>query len=182
MFSTPFNKISKRTEKKLTFSIAYLFLIASIVMLYIDKHLTNDIAPNGIISFELANTLERSQEILDSWTPLAKVFAGIGLGFDFLYLLIYTLFIAIIIHKVNKKLWSKKAFYKIGELFIWSLLLTAILDAMENICLIKLLTGNAKQHWTSIAYHLASTKFLLILLSLLYIAANSVLLLIKKRS
>ncbi len=182
MFSTPFNKMSKTTENKLTFSIAYLFFIASIVMLYLNKPLKNTIAPNGIISFELANTLERSQEILASWTPLTKIFAGIGLGFDFLYILIYSLFIAIVIHKINKYLWSKKPFYRFGELLIWSLLVAAILDIMENICLIKLLTGNTKQHWTSIAYYFASTKFLLILLAILYSVVNAILILTKKRS
>ena len=105
MFTTPFAKISKRNEKKLTFSIFYLLLITSVVMLYFDTYVTNKTATNGIVSFELAKTLERSQEILDSWTPLAKIFAGIGLGFDFLFLLIYTLFISIIIHKLNVRLW-----------------------------------------------------------------------------
>ena len=182
MFSTPFNKISKRTERKLTFSIASLFFIASIVMLYLNKPLKNDIAPNGIISFEFANTLERSQEILASWTPLTKIFVGIGLGFDFLYAVIYSLFIAIIIHKINTYLWSKKPFYRYGNLLIWSLLAAALLDTLENICLIKLLIGNTKQHWASMAYYFASTKFLLIALAILYSVANSILILSKKRS
>ena len=182
MFSTPLNKMSKRTERKLTFSIAYFFFIASIVMLYLNKPLKNDIAPNGIISFELAKTLERSQEILDSWTPFTKVFVGIGLGFDFLYAMIYSLFIAIIIHKINTYLWSKKPFYRYGELLIWSLLVAALLDTLENICLIKLLIGNTKQHWASMAYYFASIKFLLIVHAILYSVVHSFLILIKKRS
>jgi len=182
MFTTPFAKISKKNEKKLTFSIFYLLLITSVAMLYFDTYVTNEVTPNGIVSFELAKTLERSQAILDSWSPLAKIFAGIGLGFDFLFLLIYTLFISIIIHKLNVRLWADKPFYRVGEILIWTMFLTAIFDAIENVCLIKLLIGNLKQYWSTVAFYFSTAKFSLITISLLYIVTNFVLLLLKKRS
>lgn len=182
MFASPFAKISQKTEKKLTYSIFYLLLITVVAMRYFDTYLTNKITTNGIISFELAKTLERSQEILDSWTPLAKIFAGLSLGFDFLFLLIYTLFISILIHKLNVRLWVGKSFYRIGEILIWSMFIAAIFDAIENVCLIKLLIGNLKQYWTSLAYYFAAAKFILIIISALYIVTNFLLLLFKKRS
>ena len=182
MLSTPFRNISERIEKKRTLSIGFLFFITSFVMLLLNKPLINSIAPNGILSFELANTLEHSQEITASRPPFDKIFAGIGLDFDFLYTLIYPLFIAIIIHKINTHLWSTHLFYKIGELLIWSLLVAAIVDVVENVCSIQTLTRNTKQYWVRIGYYAAVTKFLLILLSSLYIVLNFILLLIKKRS
>ena len=182
MFASPFEKLSKKSEKKLTYSVFYLLLITLVAMRYFDTYLTNKITTNGIISFELANSLERAQEILNSWSPLAKVFAGLSLGFDFLFLLIYTLFISILIHKLNIRLWKGKPFYKVGELLIWSMFIAAIFDAVENVCLIKLLIGNLKQYWVTIAYYFALAKFLLIIISILYIIINFFTLLFKKHS
>ena len=181
MFASPFAKLSKKSEKKLTFSLFYLLLITFLTMFYFNSFLDTHFAPNGIIDFELAKTIENAQEILNSWSPLAKIFAGLSLGFDFLFLLIYTLFISLLIHKLNERLWINSSFYKVGEILIWSMFITAIFDAVENVCLIKLLIGNFKQYWVSVAYYFAIAKFILILISFIYIIVNSVLLLIKKK-
>ena len=182
MFTSPFAKITPKTEKKLTFSILYLLIVTLLVMRYFDTYLTNGVTTNGIISFEFSKTLERAQEILDSWTPLAKIFAGLSLGFDFLFLLIYTLFISILIHKLNERLWIGKSFYRVGEVLIWTMFYAAIFDAVENVCLIKILIGNLTNYWVSVAYYFAAAKFLLIIIAVLYILSNSFILLFKKRS
>ena len=182
MFTTPFENISEKSEKKLTFSLFYILIISAIVLRYFNNSLENEITPYGIFSFELAGSLERSLEILNSWSPLAKTFAGLSLGFDFLFLLIYTLFISLLIHKLNERLWKNKPFYKIGELLIWSMFITAIFDAVENVALIKLLIGGTQEYWSSVAYAFAIGKFILIFISFLYIIYNSALLLFKKSS
>lgn len=182
MFTTPFAKFSKNTEKKLTFSLFFLFIISLVTMLYFDRFLTNETSVNGIISFELAGSLERSNEIIDSWSSLSKTYAGLSLGFDFLFLLVYTLFISLIIHKLNERLWKKKPFYRIGEFLIWSMFITAIFDALENVCLIKLLIGSQHEFWPNLAYYFAIIKFFLIIVSILFILYNLIILLFKKPS
>ena len=182
MFTSPFAKIPTKTEKKLTFSLFYLLIISAIVLTYFNQSLENEIAPYGIFSFELAGSLDKSVEIINSWSPLAKTFAGLSLGYDFLFLLIYTLFIALMIHKLNERLWAGKAFYKVGELLIWSMFLTSIFDAVENVSLIKLLIGSYKEYWSSVAYAFAIGKFVLIFISVLYLIYNTALLLFKKSS
>ncbi len=181
MFTSPFAKISKKTEKKLSYSVFYLLVISIIAMRNFDSFLTNATTPNGIVSFELAKTLERSQEILNSWTGTAKIFAGLSIGFDFLFILIYSIFIALLVHKLNERLWRGKPFYRVGELLIWSMFIAAIFDTVENVSLIKLLIGNLKQYWVSIAYYFAIMKFVLIIVSILYIIANFFILLVKKK-
>ncbi|NVK51918.1 MAG: hypothetical protein HWD85_03210 [Flavobacteriaceae bacterium] len=182
MFTSPFAKISKDTERKLTFSLTYMLILAIVVMRYFDRFLINNTTPNGILSFEFAKTVERSQEIVNSWSTLAKIYAGLSLGFDFLFLLIYSLFIALMIHKLNERLWSKKSFHRIGELLIWAIFIAAIFDVVENTCLIKLLIGSPKLYWSTIAYYFALSKFILIAFAMLYIICNSLLLLFKRRS
>lgn len=181
MFTSPFTSISSRSEKKLTFSLLYVFIISVITLRYFNIYLDSAAAPYGILSFELAGSLDQSIEIMNSWTPLSKIFAGLSLGFDFLFLLVYTLFISLLIHKLNVRLWVGKSFYRIGEMLIWSMFLTAAFDTIENVSLIKLLIGNHQQFWVSIAHTFATIKFILIAIALVYLILNSVLLLLKKR-
>jgi hypothetical protein len=182
MFTSPFANTSQKTKKKLTFSLFYLLIVSMVTMRYFDTYLINKITPNGIISFEFSKTLERSQEILDSWSPLAKIFAGLSLGYDFFFLLIYALFISLLIHKLNERLWIGKPFYRTGEILIWTMFIVVIFEAVENVCLIKLLTGSSYQYWASVAYYFAAAKFLLISISVLYIISNFFIVLFKKRS
>ena len=180
MFTSPFANITPKTEKKLTFSLIYLLLITILTMQYFNSYLVAPTSTMGIIDFELAKTVERSQEILDGWTPMAKTYAGLSLGFDFLFLLIYTLFISLIIHKLNVRVWAYRKPYRIGEILIWSMFITAILDTVENVCLIKLLVGRMSYYWSSVAYFFAMAKFVLIGISIIYIIYNTFLLLTKK--
>jgi len=182
MFASPFLKISKTSERKLTYIVFFLLIITLIAMRYFNIYLQDPTSPNGIIDFELAKTLERSQEILNGWGGFEKTFAGLSLGFDFLFLIIYTLFIALLIHKLNERLWTGESFYKIGEILIWSMFFAAIFDIVENICLIKLLIGNLKQYWSSLAYYFAVAKFIFIIISVFYIVVNTIILLLKKQS
>jgi hypothetical protein len=182
MFTSPFKNITVETEKKLTFSLFFLLIISAIVLSYFNNSLDSVSAPYGIFSFEMAGSLDKSMEIINSWTPLAKTFAGLSLGYDFFFLLIYTLFISLLIHKVNERLWIGKPFYKIGELLIWGMFFSAICDAAENASLIKLLIGSYKQYWSSMAFTFALIKFTIIGISLLYLISNTVLLLFKKSS
>ena len=181
MFTSPFKNISTKTDKKDTFSLFYLFIISVVVLKYFNIYLDNVSAPYGIFSFELAGSLDKSVEIINSWSPLAKTFAGLSLGFDFLFLIIYNFLIALLIHKLNERLWVGKSFYKIGELLIWAMFFTAIFDAVENVSLIKLLVGKHEEYWSSIAFSFALAKFIMIGISILYLLSNTIVLLFKKR-
>ncbi|WBX71136.1 hypothetical protein [Tenacibaculum retecalamus] len=116
-------------------------------MLNIDYYLINDVCKNGILSFELAKDMQVSEAILNSWNTQAKINAGISLGLDFLFLMIYPPLIALLIHKLNKILWTGKPVYQVGLILLFSQFFTAIFDAIENICLIQLLLGSTNKLW-----------------------------------
>jgi hypothetical protein len=149
-------------------------------MFYFDKFLTNTICKNGIISFQLAKDVTISEAILNSWSTQAKISAGLSIGIDFLYLIIYPSLIALLIHKLNKKLWSNHSFYSFGLIILYLQFVAALFDLIENIGLIQLLLGNITQFWTSIAYYFATIKFVLIAIGILYILINFTLFLIRK--
>lgn len=62
-------------------------------MRYLDSQIQNSETAQGIISFELAKDLSKSEVILNSWNVVSKTAAGMSMGFDFLFLLVYSLFI-----------------------------------------------------------------------------------------
>ena len=137
-----------------------------------DAPLKNEVSPNGIVSFELAKDISVSKNILNSWDDNAKANAGLSLGFDFFFLLTYSSFVALLIYNINNRLWKGKNFYKLGNLLIYLIFIAAFFDIIENIALIKLLRGDLKQVWPSIAFYFASMKFILILICLFYLILN----------
>ena len=181
MFSSPFSKINKNQEKKLTGVLLVLTVLCIVVLKYFDQFLINDICTGGIISFELAGDIETATSYLNSWGAQGRIAASMSMGFDFLFPIVYTSFIALLIHKLNVKLWANHSFLRVGNLLIWSTFMAGIFDYIENIGLINLLLGNLEESWVSIAYYFAIFKFIIILAGFVYILLNFSLFLIKKR-
>ncbi|GEM_PF-1388187 len=172
MFQLPFSKPSIVFEKRLTIVLLPLLIICIIIMKYFDAFLVNSVCKNGIVSFELAKELEISIAILDSWNGQSKIAASLSMGFDFLFLIVYSSFIALLIYKLNERLWNNKSFYAVGNLLIWAVFLAAFFDAIENLALIKLLLGDLQQHWSTIAFYFAVLKFAIIIICFIYILVN----------
>ena len=180
MLTSPFSSLSKKAEKKLTFFLSFSTIFIGYFMLYFDSLLTNTVCKNGTISFQLAKDIHVSEAILNSWDNQSKMSAGISTGLDFLYLIIYPSLIALLIHKLNKKLWTNHSFYSFGIIILFAQFFAALFDAIENIGLIQLLLGNITQFWTSIAYYFAIIKFILIAIGILYIIINFIIFIIRK--
>lgn len=148
---------------------------------YFDKALQNEVAPKGIVSFELAKNIKTSEAVLNSWNVTAKSFAGLSLGIDFLFLLLYAGFIAFSIYLLNSYLWNENLImYQTGKLMMGAIILAAVFDAIENVALIRLLTGDLKQIWSSLAYYASTIKFSLVGLSILYLLINLIIYLYRK--
>jgi hypothetical protein len=182
MLKSPFHKISKPTEKKLTFTLLILVLSFIAVMRFFDAPLKNEVTPNGIVSFELAKELVVSKNILNSWDTQARTSAGMSMGFDFLFLIIYASFIALLMHKLNECIWKDTKIYKLGILLIWGVFTAALFDAIENIALIKLLLGDLEQTWSSIAFYFASMKFVLLISGILFIIVSWLVKIVEKKT
>jgi hypothetical protein len=180
VLQSPFQNISKSKEKKLTIVLLILLVILIFVMRYLDTQIQNNNNSGGIIAFELAKDLSNSEAILKSWNTFSKISAGLSLGIDFLFLTVYSLFISLIIHKLNEQLWRDSIIYSIGLALIWGVFLAAFFDIIENIALIKLLLGDLQQKWSSIAYYAAISKFTLLAIGLFFILVNLIIYIFKK--
>ena len=106
---SPFHHLSKPFEKKLTIFLLVLFVFSLIGMNISGGEFTNEVAPFGIVSFELGKTLANSQAILNSWNTETQLFAAFNTaGLDSLFLIVYSLFFALLLHKLAFRFWKDK--------------------------------------------------------------------------
>ena len=157
-------------ENKPVFWFFFAFTLA--VMLCINllgKPLITSAAPFGIVSFELAGSVEKSQLILDSWDYEAQLSAAFSLGFDYLFMALYSTTIALAC------LWGSRMLQArsipgagAGVLLAWGLWLAAFLDGLENIALGLILFNAPAAPWPQVAQVSALLKFLLIFAGLVY--------------
>jgi hypothetical protein len=132
----------------------------------------------GIVSFELTGSISNAEKILNSWDSLAKVYAGLNLGLDFLFIVAYAGAIGLGCSLLASSLGRRfRVFGTIGVSLAWAQLLAAVLDSTENYALIRLLLGSERNVWAVVARSCAIPKFLIVLLGLVYIVIALVVLL-----
>jgi hypothetical protein len=148
-------------------------------MRFFDAPLKNEISPEGIVSFELAKDVDKSVAIIKSWNHVAIKSANRSMAFDFLFLIVYGLFIGLMIHKLNR-VWNTSGFQRFGIVLIYLVFLAGFFDIIENIALIFLLRGDLEQIWSSSAYYFAIMKFAILAIAFLFIIISFVALLIRK--
>jgi hypothetical protein len=154
-------------EKRKT--VFYIFLAATLIVMAIfqwvlDSPIKTAAAPNGIVSFELAGSALKAQEIISSWDATAQLYTAFGLGFDFLFMPIYATAIAlgVLLAAGRHPGW----FSSFGVWVGWGAYAATLFDAAENICLFNLLLGNTGASYASMAALYATLKFGLILLGI----------------
>lgn len=173
--SNPFSWLSPQTQKRALVFFGIAALILLITLSVVDQPLKNSNS-GGIISYELAGTLERSQEILNSWDHNAKLFAAFSLGIDYLFMVAYSLFLALSIFKLSQNFVGRKEWLsRLGIYLAWAQFAAAVFDAIENYFLLRLMLGSQTEIFSALAFYSASIKFVLIFLGLIYIASALIL-------
>lgn len=169
-------------KKRLFWSLFALTLVVMAGLLWIGAPLKNEAAPDGILSFEFAGTVEAATRILTAWGPEGRVHAGLSLGLDYLFLVLYPLSIGLaclLVAEGLKRRWAGLA--KAGRVLAWAQPVAGLLDAIENFALIKLLLGSTAPLWPTLAWWTALPKFLIVAAGLLYVLVGLVLRLLSRR-
>jgi len=160
----------------------FVFTLATMMCMNIIGHpLVNETAPQGIVSFEFAGTFEIAHLMMASWGEKGLISAGLSLGFDYLFLVVYAICIALGCVLMARAMQHRvKILLPIGALLAWAQFLAAILDAIENYALIRVLLGSTENLWPALARLCAGPKFLIVLAGLLYIIFGLILIFIVK--
>jgi hypothetical protein len=171
----PFRWISEPSQKP-AFWFLFIFTIVVIVcMQVLGSLLSTEVAPAGIVTFEFARTLSNAQAIITSWGTEGQAYAGLNLGLDYLFMAAYGLTIGLGCVLVARGLADRvRLLTSLGVVLAWGALLAALLDALENYALIRLLLGSNNELWPPVAYWCAGPKFVLVALGLLYIIFGAV--------
>jgi hypothetical protein len=166
----PFLALDPRQQKALFWPLLIAALAITAIMNILGRPLITSQAPAGIVSFELAGSPERAQAILATWDEQARMYAAFGLGFDYLYMLAYSMAIGLGCLLAAGTLRSRQwPLAGLGVPLAWGMALAAICDATENLGLsMVLLAGAAGAAWPALARLCAMIKFGLLFLGLVY--------------
>jgi len=180
----PLEFVSSSYRKR--FFLLFLFMTVTLFAVFrvLDKPLRTSAAPNGIVSFELAGSVEQARAITDEWkrsslllsevagqpnpdiVNIPYVFAAFGLGIDYLFMPVYALALAFGTLLVANKHsgWLRS----LGAVAGYGAFAAALFDAVENYALFQILLNRIFSPYPEIAYYCASIKFSLLIFGLIY--------------
>jgi hypothetical protein len=139
---------------------------------------------HGIVTFEVAFTSGKAQEIVVAWGSKGHDAAQLSLWLDFLYLIAYGLFLWLAIRALGDALrgrgmdgWARPA----AAISLLPLV-GAGADAVEDVFLLLVLGGHASSIGPPLAGGFATLKFLCLAVAIVYLLAGLVALALARRS
>ncbi len=172
----PLSTIAAERRGRVFWPLALAAVVMTAIMQLINAPLITSEAGRGIVSFELAGTVDKAAAIVSSWSgPDAHAYAGLSLGIDYLYMPVYALAIAFGCIGAGEILrlraWPLSG---LGPWLAWGVWLAALCDAIENFALLQILLRTAAQPWPQVALICAIVKFIFIIAGLLYALLGAV--------
>jgi len=177
----PFKWLAESTQRP-ALLIFFLLSVALLTGMHaLDQSLITAAAPSGIVSFELAGSIEKAGQILKEWGPQGKAYATLSLGLDYLFLFVYALFISLSCVRIARYFKTRYSWLAVWGFGLgWAQFFAALLDASENFALINLAFGSQREYWPIIARWCALVKFGIVGAGLVYILTGTLLFLMRK--
>jgi hypothetical protein len=169
----PFDWLSPAAQRRAAAVLFALTVLVAVALQAIGGPLANEAAPLGIVDFEFAGEVAAAARILESWGEAGRARAGLSLGLDYLFLVLYSSALALACAGMARRLsghWGAAA--AAGGLLAWGQLAAGLLDAVENFALIQLLLGSDGAAWPPLAWWCAAAKFSLVAAGLAYLLAG----------
>lgn len=144
--------------------LALSALVVMIALSIIDHSLRTASTPSGIISFELCALAGSCSAVVAAYHPVALQ-AGLSLGLDYLFIPLYTGALAAALVFVAAR--RSPPVRATASWLAWGLTLAAVLDAVENVALYRMLAlGSATPATSWTASGPAALKLLLVALAI----------------
>jgi hypothetical protein len=119
----------------------------------------------GIVDLEMADTPEKLQHLLAIWN---KQVAVNNIYIDFLFIPCYALFLAVCCKYMAEKI-VRPSYQIWANRLVKLLVVAALFDVVENILMLMSIAGNYTTETLLLTRLIASSKFLLVGLAILYI-------------
>ncbi len=153
-------------HKAIFWTLFWLTLAFFAVFSWLDAWLVTP-ASSGIVSYELAGSVEKASAMLAGWDSSARAVLAFGLGLDYLFMPVYasTLSLGIFMAAWRRK---EAVWQFAGKMLGWGAWLAVVFDASENALLFSMLLTGAADPMPALAALCAGMKFLLLLAGLVY--------------
>lgn len=140
---------NRRLEVRLAWLSLALALATLAALVPIDMHLRNGLAPLGIVSFEVCAYSGVCRAIVDAWGPVGRIWAGLSLGLDYLFMLLYSAVIFLALRLAGDPLPDKAR--RVTQWLAWTAWGAGAADAIENYALAQMLVApdTLSQAWTA---------------------------------
>ncbi len=125
------------------------------------------VSTRGIIDLELAGKPINVTTIFRVWGPVLMQRAVLNIYIDFLFLTCYGLFLFCLVRATAK--WFTSWWRLPGKWLSRAMIVAALLDAIENILLLKMLNGSIGKELVASTYMFASAKFIIVFAGIAYI-------------
>ena len=179
----PFESLSTSGQHRAFLLFFILSILVMISLQLTGAPLKTDVSPNGIISFEFAGELDLAQRMVDSWGHTGRIYAGLNLGLDYLFLAVYACAISLGCVLVARGLYNRNcALANAGTIVANAQFLAAVLDCFENYGLIQVLLGSQTEVWPLVARWCAWPKFLIVGVGLIYVFVGALWIAIRKEN
>ena len=162
----PANLISPERIKQVLLG---LFLL-NIPVIYVMQVMGKSLLPYTIIGFEFAGTLESANAMIDTWKMNPEVFAKLNfmMGFDYLFMITYSSFLMLSSGHIAARM-EKGVLNTVGIMIAWLQPIAAILDAVENYALWKLILGTENTIYPVLAKGCAIPKFAIVAIGVIFL-------------
>jgi hypothetical protein len=175
----PFVWLPPAKQKQAFIGFLVLTLVVMVGLRILDAPLHTELSPSGIVSFELAGELPLARSMMEAWGAKGQVYAGLSLGLDYLFLVAYAGCIGLGCGLVAGSLVRRVAVLSSAGVFLaWAQFGAALLDAVENYALIRVLLGSGAELWPPLARWCAVLKFLIVAAGLATIGIGGVVVLV----
>ena len=175
MGAHPFLWVRDSSRNAMFWISAALAVLTMVALQLLGGPLKTEASPAGIVSFELAGNLTNAGRILNSWDSSARVYAGLNLGLDYLFIDAYVVAIGMgCVLVAGNRGGPAKLFGVAGVFLAWGMLVAGTLDCLENYSLIRLLLGSQANAFAVVARSCAIPKLLIVLLGLLYVIVGAI--------
>lgn len=146
-----------------------LALVTLAALVLIDRHLRDPVSPQGIVSFEMCAYSSTCQAIVEAWGPGGRVWAGLSLGLDYLFMLLYAAAISFGLRVAAVGLPERLA--AATRLVAWSAWGAAVMDAFENFALAQILVSPEAMSYAGPAAIAATVKFTILGVTITWLVA-----------
>lgn len=161
----PFAWLSATYQTRFFFALLGFTLVVMFAINLMSTPLQNEQLPYGIVSFEFSGTAGQAQSYIASWDETVRLYAALGLGFDYLFLVAYASCLSLGCVLAAGRFASPTLGYGLA----WGQLAAGLFDAVENAGLIALLFGSTSDSWAAVAWWCALFKFMLVGMGIIFI-------------